>query len=77
LVYLQNLRIEAAKRMLETTGGSIASIVFEVGYEDISSFSRLFQERTGLTPKAYRDRFAPNDMQRQELPARMDGAQPG
>lgn len=59
LIYLQNLRIEAAKRMLEATGAAIASIVYEVGYEDVSSFSRLFQERTGMTPKAYRDRFTP------------------
>ncbi|MES2263530.1 MAG: helix-turn-helix domain-containing protein [Pseudomonadota bacterium] len=64
LIYLQNLRIEAAKRLLETTGTSIASIVYEIGYEDISSFSRLFQERTGLTPKAYRDRFTPQDARR-------------
>ena len=60
LVYLQNLRIEAAKRMLKTTGAAIASIVYGVGYEDVSSFSRLFHERTGMTPKAYRDRFTPS-----------------
>lgn len=58
LLYLQNLRVEAAKRMLETTGAAITSIVYDVGYEDVSSFTRLFQERTGMTPKAYRDRFS-------------------
>ncbi|WP_432470106.1 GlxA family transcriptional regulator [Amphritea sp. HPY] len=57
LTYLQNLRIEAAKHLLETTEMNIESIIQEVGYEDTSSFSRLFQERAGLTPTVYRERF--------------------
>ena len=28
-----------------------------VGYEDVSSFRKLFQQYTSLTPKAYRERF--------------------
>lgn len=55
--YLQNLRIDTAKRLLETSGGSIESIMLQVGYNDLSSFSRLFQKKTGLTPRAYRGRF--------------------
>ena len=55
--YLQNLRIDTAKRLLETSGGSIESIMLQVGYNDLSSFSRLFQRKTGLTPRAYRGRF--------------------
>jgi transcriptional regulator GlxA family with amidase domain len=55
--YLQNLRIDTAKRLLETSGGSIESIMLQVGYNDLSSFSRLFQKKTGLTPRAYRARF--------------------
>lgn len=57
LSYLQNLRIEAAKQLLETTGLPIESVVLEIGYEDASSFSRMFQQRTGLSPMAYRTRF--------------------
>ncbi|MGH1371495.1 MAG: GlxA family transcriptional regulator [Cellvibrionaceae bacterium] len=55
--YLQNLRIDTAKRLLETSGGTIESIMLQVGYNDLSSFSRLFQKKTGLTPRAYRGRF--------------------
>lgn len=57
LTYLQNLRIEAAKHLLESSDMNIETVIYEVGYEDVSSFSRLFHERTGLTPTAYRERF--------------------
>lgn len=55
--YLQNLRIDTAKRLLETTDQSVEVIMSQVGYTDLSSFSRLFQRKTGLTPRAYRHRF--------------------
>ncbi|WP_431689401.1 GlxA family transcriptional regulator [Hahella sp. NBU794] len=55
--YLQNLRIENAKRLIETTRMSIESITFEVGYEDSNSFRRLFSERVGTTPSSYRKKF--------------------
>lgn len=57
LTYLQNLRIEAAKQLLEITDMNIETIIHDVGYSDASSFSRLFVERTEMTPTAYRDRF--------------------
>ena len=41
--YLQKLRIEKAKRLLETTGNSVAEIMLKVGYADERSFRRLFQ----------------------------------
>lgn len=57
--YLQNLRIEEAKRLLESTGRPIDDVGFEVGYEEPSFFRRLFKRRTGLTPARYRRVFAP------------------
>ena len=57
LTYLQNLRIEAAKQRLEITDLNIETILHEVGYCDASAFSRLFAERTGMSPSAYRQRF--------------------
>jgi transcriptional regulator GlxA family with amidase domain len=56
--YLQKLRIEKAKRLLETTDDSIAEIMLKVGYEDERSFRRLFSSLTELSPKAYRKRYA-------------------
>lgn len=58
LAYLQLLRIENAKRRLETTRDTINEITWQVGYEDINSFRRLFKKHTGLSPKEYRNKFA-------------------
>ena len=57
LTYLQNLRIETAKQLLENTNSALVGIIDQVGYSDVSSFSRLFKRRIGLSPSAYRQRF--------------------
>jgi transcriptional regulator GlxA family with amidase domain len=56
--YLQRLRLETAKRRLESTQDSFEGITWQVGYENPNSFRRLFKETTGLTPREYRDRFS-------------------
>jgi len=55
--YVQALRVEEAKQMLETTGTGIDEIAAEVGYDDPTSFRRVFKKRAGLTPAAYRRKF--------------------
>jgi transcriptional regulator GlxA family with amidase domain len=55
--YLQRLRVEEAKRLLETTPAPLEEIVARVGYGDVSTFRKLFQQLTQLSPKAYRLRF--------------------
>lgn len=58
--YLQDLRIETAKRLLETSGLPLDNIIGQIGYRDVSSFRRLFKQRTNLTPRQYRQKFAPS-----------------
>ena len=58
--YLQDLRVETDKRLLETSGFSLERIIDKVGYKDVSSFRRLFKQRTQLTPRQYRQKFASN-----------------
>ena len=58
LTYLQRLRLENAKRYLETPHLTVEQVTRIVGYEDLSSFSRLFKRHTGLSPSAYRTRFS-------------------
>lgn len=57
--HVQNLRVEAAKRLLEMSEEAIDEISAEVGYEDTSFFRRLFRRMTGLTPSEYRRMFKP------------------
>ena len=58
LKYLQQIRLEAAKTMLETTADTIGDITRQVGYEDSSTFRRLFKTYTALSPREYRDKFS-------------------
>lgn len=55
--YLQNLRIEKAKLLLESSQETFEQITLQVGYEDGNSFRRLFKQRVGLSPSDYRKRF--------------------
>lgn len=55
--YVQTLRLEEAKQLLESTDTPIEGIAEEVGYEDTSFFSRLFRREVGITPTQYRRRF--------------------
>lgn len=55
--YVQRLRIEEARRLLENSALGIDEVTRKVGYDDVSSFRRLFRDHTSLTPTQYRKRF--------------------
>jgi transcriptional regulator GlxA family with amidase domain len=55
--YVQHIRVERAKRQLETTAEPVEEISWAVGYEDPAAFRRLFKRLAGLTPGDYRRRF--------------------
>lgn len=57
--YIQNLRIEEAKALLEAGQMPVDEISAAVSYEDASFFRRLFKRSTGLTPSQYRRMFKP------------------
>jgi len=57
LGYLQQLRVETAKRLLEEGSQTFNEITYLVGYEDISFFRKVFVRLTGLRPKEYQQRF--------------------
>ncbi len=58
LEYVQTLRIERAKHLLETERTNLEEIGYRVGYEDTAFFRRLFRRETSLTPANYRKKFA-------------------
>jgi transcriptional regulator GlxA family with amidase domain len=57
LIYLQKLRVAAAKRLLESDHRTMQEIGDAVGYTDVAFFRQLFQRHTGVSPSAYRERF--------------------
>lgn len=57
LAYVQVLRVERARELLEACALPVAEIAARVGYSDVSHFSRLFQRETALAPGEYRRRF--------------------
>jgi len=52
--YLNNVRIEEAKRLLRETPESVTTIAFEAGYESLDTFQKSFKRVTGMTPSQYR-----------------------
>ena len=64
LDYVQRLRIEHAKRLLEDNLLPIEEIAWKCGYEDPAFFRRLFRRITGMTPGSFRRRFSVPDFAR-------------
>ncbi|TWT83543.1 HTH-type transcriptional activator RhaR [Planctomycetes bacterium CA13] len=54
--YIQERRVEHAKRLLQSTDRPILAIAFECGFEDASTFYRAFKKVTGESPLAWRQR---------------------
>lgn len=52
--YHQNLRLERAKELLESTVLNIDEIADQTGFESVYYFSKLFKKKTGTSPKHYR-----------------------
>jgi len=65
--YVQTVRVEEAKELLERSAHAIDEIGREVGYEDPASFRQLFKRKTRLTPTAYRRQFGKSRFERYEL----------
>jgi AraC-like DNA-binding protein len=52
--YLRRARLDAARRLLETTDWTVATITDQVGFESASHFTRLFKSTFGYTPAQHR-----------------------
>jgi len=55
--YVQALRIDKAKQLLESDTQPVDDVGASVGYEDPASFRRVFKRHVGLSPAAYRRKF--------------------
>ena len=52
--FISAMRLDEAKRLLLHTNLSITDVCFEVGYNSLSTFTRLFTQRVGLGPREFR-----------------------
>lgn len=55
--YAQRVKIEAAKKSLESTRKTINEVMYEVGYSDLKAFREVFRKVTGMSPLEYRNRY--------------------
>jgi transcriptional regulator GlxA family with amidase domain len=55
--YIQRVKIEAAKKNLESARKNINEIMYEVGYSDNKAFRTTFKKITGLSPIQYRNKY--------------------
>jgi transcriptional regulator GlxA family with amidase domain len=66
--YVQALRIQAAKAMLERDAKPVQAISSDVGYDDVAFFRSLFKRIVKMTPSEYRANFAPLNVRSQAEP---------
>lgn len=57
--YLQKVRVDKAKKLLLASDRSIKTIAYEVGYENVSFFVRVFKAHIGQTPHQWRQYGTP------------------
>lgn len=62
--YLQYLKVQKARELLEFTNFSVKEISWKVGYEDTGGLRKVFEKSLGLSPTNHRRRFGAGDRTR-------------
>jgi transcriptional regulator GlxA family with amidase domain len=55
--YCQRVKMELAKKQLETSRKTVQEIMYEVGYSDLNAFREVFRKISGLSPVEYRNKY--------------------
>ncbi|HYC30216.1 MAG TPA: helix-turn-helix domain-containing protein [Chitinophagaceae bacterium] len=55
--YIQRVKIEAAKKHLESSRKNVNEVMYDVGYSDTKAFRTIFKKITGLSPIEYRNKY--------------------
>jgi AraC family transcriptional activator of pobA len=58
-VYIEAAMMAEARRLLAFTRLQVSEVGYRLGFSDPSYFSKRFKAKEGLTPLAYKARFAP------------------
>lgn len=57
--YHLNLRLDKARELLSTTNLNVSEVAYNLGFDSVFYFSKLFKNKNGLSPKLYRT--SPNE----------------
>lgn len=55
--YIQRVKMEAAKKSLETSRKNVNEVMYDVGYTDTKAFRTVFKKISGLSPIEYRNKY--------------------
>jgi transcriptional regulator GlxA family with amidase domain len=61
--YIQRVKIEAAKKHLESSPKNVSEVMYDVGYSDMKAFRSVFKKITGLSPIDYKNKYHKNAIQ--------------
>ncbi|UKJ08539.1 GlxA family transcriptional regulator [Solitalea lacus] len=56
--YIQKVKIEGAKKLLEIGRKSISEVMYDIGYSDTQTFREIFKRITGMTPVEYKNKYS-------------------
>ena len=56
--YSQRVKVECAKKALETSRKTVNEVMYDVGYSDIKAFREVFRKITGMSPLEYRGKYS-------------------
>lgn len=60
LEYSQRVKVESAKKALESSRKTVSEVMYEVGYSDLKAFREVFRKIAGMSPLEYRNRYNSN-----------------
>jgi len=60
-VYVERIRVETARRLLETTSRPVDAVADACGFGTVETMRRAFARRVGASPTEYRERFRPSE----------------
>jgi transcriptional regulator GlxA family with amidase domain len=66
MAFLNDARIDAARRYLESTDHAVSVIARRCGFESADTLRRTFSKRLHISPMEYRQRFRSNDLSNTE-----------
>jgi len=58
MAFVQNARIDCARRLLETSDLPLKTVAYKSGFGSVRHMRFLFSEKLGLTPSQYREQFS-------------------